>query len=37
VTLHFAGEMALISLRNSKLVRFDKSWPHWLVGGINIP
>jgi hypothetical protein len=28
--------MALISLRNAKLVRFDKSRPHWLVDGIDI-
>jgi hypothetical protein len=37
VTLHVAGQMALISLRNAKLVRFDKSRPHWPIDGINIP
>jgi hypothetical protein len=29
--------MALISLRNAKLVRFDKSRTHWLIDGIKIP
>ena len=31
------NQMALISLRNAKLVRFHKNRSHWLINGINIP
>jgi hypothetical protein len=33
----YVNQTALISLRNAKLVRFDKSRPQWLVDGIFIP